>query len=332
MFWKLVTDKTITTIVHAGKEDFEVCLRATGRPPRNIFDVQIAAGLLGYGYPLNLTRLVFDVAGQRISKAQTLTDWLRRPLTEAQIRYAVDDVLHLPAIHAKLAGELEQTERQAWAEEEFRRMEVPDYYIPPTRERLFRLKGTRRLDGLGLAVLERLIEWRDRWAQERNRPLRALVRDDVLVAIARRRPKRTSDLEVLRGFPQARNRKVVRELLDLIEQACQTPKERWPEPHKSPKEIPLAKAMLDILSAVTLAICEEEKVSHELVGSAQRLREVLEFHAGLCSDRPAMLSGWREAFVGRRLLELLDGHSELHVSGWPNDPRVEIVTHLVPSP
>ena len=201
VFWKLVTDKTITTIVHAGKEDFEVCLRATGRPPRNIFDVQIAAGLLGYGYPLNLTRLVFDVAGQRISKAQTLTDWLRRPLTEAQIRYAADDVLHLPAIHAKLAGELEQTERQAWAEEEFRRMEAPDYYIPPTRERLFRLKGTRRLDGLGLAVLERLIEWRDRWAQERNRPLRALVRDDVLVAIARRRPKRTSDLEVLRGFP-----------------------------------------------------------------------------------------------------------------------------------
>jgi ribonuclease D len=257
---------------------------------------------------------------------------LRRPLTEAQIRYAVDDVLHLPTIHAKLALELKQTHRREWANEEFRRMEVPEYYLPPTRERLYRLKGTRRLDGLGLAVLERLIEWRDHWAQARNRPLRALVRDDVLVAIARRRPKRASDLEVLRGFPQARNRKVVRELLNLIEKASQTPKEQWPEPHHSPKEIPLAKAMLDILSAVTLAICEEEKVSHELVGSAQRLREVLDYHAGLSSNRPAMLSGWREDFIGQRLLELLDGHSELHVSGWPDNPRVEIVTHLVPSP
>jgi hypothetical protein len=88
----------------------------------------------------------------------------------------------------------------------------------------------------------------------------------------------------------------------------------------------MAKAMLDVLSAVTRAICEEEKVSHELVGSLQRLRDVLDYRAGLLKQRPVMLRGWREQFIGRRLLELLDGHSELHVSGWPDDPRVAIVT------
>jgi len=326
-FWDLVTDPEVTTIVHAGKEDFELCLRKTGKPPRNVFDVQIAAGFLGYGYPLNLTRLVSEFAGERISKAQTLTDWLRRPLTEAQVRYACEDVAHLPRVYARMVEELTRAGRLEWAQEEFQRFENPLHYRPPVRDRLFRLKGTKRLDGPSLAVLARLIEWRDRWAQQRNRPLRALMRDDVLVAIARRRPKRASDLEVLRGFPQARNKKVVQELLRVIEEAWQTPPSEWPEPLHLPKEMPMGKVMLDILSAVTRAICEEWKVSHELVGSTQRLREVLDYRAGLLEQKPALLCGWRGELIGRRLLELLDGHSELHVSGWPENPRVEIVTH-----
>jgi ribonuclease D len=325
-FWELITDPQVTAVVHAGKEDFELCLRATGRPPRNVFDVQIAAGLLGYGYPLSLSRLVAEVVGRRISKAQTLTDWLRRPLTQAQIRYAIEDVVHLPQIYLRLRGELEQRGRLSWALEEFARFEDPQLYEPPVRERLFRLRGTKRLDGLGLAVLERLVEWRDRWARQKNRPLRAMMRDDVLVEIARRRPRRASDLEVLRGFPQARNPKVIRELLALIEEASQTPPEKWPAPYKPPKELPMSEIMLDILSAVTRAACEEQQVSHDLLCTTQRLREVLDYRAGLLSERPLMLRGWREEFIGRRLLELLDGHSELHICGWPDKPRLQLVT------
>ncbi len=326
-FWKLVTDPAVATIVHAGKEDFEVCLRSSGRPPQNVFDVQIAAGMLGYGYPLSLTRLMGEVLGKRISKAQTLTNWLRRPLTEAQLHYAIEDVIHLPEVHGRLKAELEKSGRMAWAAEEFRRFEDAQMYEPPVRERLFRLKGTKRLDGLGLAVLERLVEWRDRWAEMRNRPLRALMRDDVLVEIARRRPRKASDLEVLRGFPQAHNPRVIREILTLIEEVSETPKNDWPTPFKEPKEAPMGRIMLDILSAVTRARCEEERVSHDLVCTTQRLREVLDFRAGTLKEPPALLRGWREEFIGRRLLELLDGESELHVSGWPHHPRVSIVTH-----
>jgi len=325
-FWELIADPQVTAVVHAGKEDFELCLRAIGRPPRNVFDVQIAAGFLGYGYPLSLSRLAAEVVGRKIGKAQTLTDWLRRPLTDAQIRYAVEDVVHLPQMYRRLRGELERRGRLSWALEEFARFEDPQLYEPPVRERLSRLKGTKRLDGLGLAVLERLIEWRDRWARQKNRPLRALMRDDVLVEIARRRPRRASDLEVLRGFPQARNPKVVRELLALIEEASQTPPEKWPTPYKPPKEAPMSEIMLDILSAVTRAACEEHQVSHELLCTTQRLREVLDYRAGLLLERPLMLRGWREQFIGRRLLELLDGHNELHICGWPEKPRLQLVT------
>jgi len=326
-FWDLVSDERVATIVHSGKEDFEVCLRATGRPPRNVFDVQIAGGFLGYGYPLSLVRLVADVLGHHISKAQTLTDWSRRPLADAQLRYAVEDVAHLPALHAKLSAELARAGRTEWAAEEFRRLEDPELYQPPARDRLYRLKGTKRLDRLGLAILERLIEWRDRWAAERNRPLRALIRDDVLVEIARRRPKRAADLEILRGFPQARNPKIVRELLAEIERVRNTPAEQWPQSQPDHDELPLTKVMLDILSGVTRAICHEQKLSHELVGTAQRLRELLEYRAGRSSEPPALLCGWRAEFIGRHLVALLDGRSELHVSGWPGNPRLEVVTH-----
>ena len=110
------------------------------------------------------------------------------------------------------------------------------------------------------------------------------------------------------------------------------PKSAWPEPFKQRKEAPMGKIMLDVLSALTRATCEKQRVSHELVCSAQRLREVLDYRAGLLKIRPAVLCGWRDQFIGRRLLELLDGHSELHVSGWPQEPRIEIVTHSTSRP
>ena len=209
-FWDLVTDPAVITIVHAGKEDFEVCLRTTGKPPRNVFDVQIAAGFVGHGYPLSLVRLVDSVLHRRISKGQTLTDWARRPLTPAQLRYAVEDVAYLPEIHKRLVAEIEQAGRTAWVTEELHCFEDRDFYRAPADERALRLRGSQKLDALGLVVLARLVEWRDRWARSRNRPIRALMRDDILVEIARRRPTQTTDLEVMRGFPQARNNAVVR--------------------------------------------------------------------------------------------------------------------------
>jgi ribonuclease D len=188
------------------------------------------------------------------------------------------------------------------------------------------LKGTKRLDGLGLVVLEHLIEWRDRWAQRRNRPLRALIRDDVLVEIARRRPRRASDLQVLRGFPQANNPKVINELLGVIKQAADTPSSQWPVPFEAPEELPMTRVMLDMLSAVTRALCTEQDLSHELVGSTQRHRELLGYTAGRLSEPPPLLRGWRAEFIGRRLLDLLQGHSEIHLSGWPEKPRLEVIT------
>jgi ribonuclease D len=319
-FWELVTDEAVTTIVHAGKEDFEVCLRTSGKPPRNVFDVQIAAGFVGLGYPLSLVRLVSVVLHRRITKGQTLTDWLRRPLTDEQVRYAVEDVAYLPAVYEHLAKRLEESGRTTWARQEFGLLEDSAFYERPVEQRLFKLKGSKRLDGLGLAVLERLIEWRDRWAQTRNRPTRAMMRDDVLVTIAKRRPQRAAELEVLRGFPQSRKSRIVA--------AAATPKNQWPEPCKPPDDAPMMKVALNVLSAFMRAVCHEEDLGHDLVGSTQRLRELLDYLLdGGRGERPLLLTGWREEFIGRRLVDLLEGRSELHLSGWPDSLRLGVVSH-----
>ncbi len=326
-FWNLVTDDDVLTIVHAGKEDFEVCYRATGRTPRSVFDVQIAAGFAGVGYPLSLARLLDYVLHCRLAKGQTLTDWARRPLTEQQLHYAVEDVAHLPALHARLAERIEKLGRTLWAADEFRRFQNPEYYKPPATDRLFKLKGSKRLDGKGLAVLARLVEWRDEYARSKNRPTRFLVRDDILVEIARRRPTDAADLHVLRGFPQSRNPRVAAEVLEAVARGEAAPRSEWPSVYEAREETPMMRVMLDLLSAVTQAICFEESLSRELVGSAQRLRELIDYQSGTLAEKPPLLLGWRDEFIGRRLMDLMSGRCELHLSGWPEKPRLEVITH-----
>lgn len=325
-FWELVLDPAVLKIVHAGKEDFDVCLTATGKPPRNIFDVQIAGGFVGLGYPLSLSRLATAAISKRIAKGQTLTDWSRRPLTEEQLRYAVEDVSHLPAIHAKLTAMLEKNGRAAWAAEEFRRFEDARLYQPPPGERLFRIKGTRNLDPLALVALEKLIEWREDWAREKNRPTRAMMRDDILVEIARRRPTRAEQLEVMRGFPQSRNPRIIARILELIAEAKAVPPDQRPVTKETPEESPMTRVVVDVLAAVLRSTCHVEHLDADLVGSTQRLRELLDFQRD-GGNRPTLLTGWREEFIGRRLIDVLAGRSELHLSGWPENPHLALVTH-----
>lgn len=324
-FWALVIDPDVVTVVHAGKEDFEVCLRASGQPPRNVFDIQIGCGFVGYGYPLSLTRIVEMVRRRRLHKGQTLTDWAIRPLTEEQLRYAVDDVIHLPPIYRKLKDKLERLGRGEWARQELARFENPAAYVAPVDERVQKLKGSRSLDGLGLLVLERLVAWRDAWAQERNRPVRALVRDDVLVEIARRRPQQSHDLAVMRGFPQSKNARVVGQVLEILEQSSAVPRSQLPVPTELREETPMMKATIDLLSAVTRGLCYENDISHELVCTTQRLRELMDFDLGHIEEPPALLRGWRRDFLGEKLLNLLKGRSEIHFSGWPQTPRLDVV-------
>ncbi|HYV37480.1 MAG TPA: ribonuclease D, partial [Gemmataceae bacterium] len=205
-FWQVVVDPQNEVIVHAGREEIRLCYLASGRPPGNLVDLQLVAGLAGLPYPLGHGSLVKEVLGIQLSKGETLTEWGKRPLTKSQIRYAFDDVRHLLAIWKKLSARLDKLGRRDWAKEECARLIASAKPHAPAQdgpsEKWRKLRGVGSLDRRRLAVVRELFTWREAAAAKHNRPPRTIVRDDLLIEIARRGPAKESDLNVIRGLPK----------------------------------------------------------------------------------------------------------------------------------
>jgi ribonuclease D len=201
-FWQLVVDPARVVVVHAGREEVRLCRLWTGRTPGNLFDLQLAAGLAGLAYPLSHGALVHQVLGVQMAKGETLTEWRHRPLTVGQIRYAFDDVRYLLPVWQRLSNRLEELGRLDWAREEFARLAVNAAPEEPATEKWRKLRGLGSLDRRRLAIVRALYNWREQTAARTNRPTRAIVRDDLILEIARRNPARERDLQVVRGLPR----------------------------------------------------------------------------------------------------------------------------------
>src|SRR5947209_14254128 len=179
-FWKLLHDPQRVVVVHAGREEVRLCRLWSGQPPANLFDLQLAAGLVGMTYPMGHGGLVNELLKVRLSKGETLTEWRRRPLTPEQIRYAFDDVRFLLRLYEKLNAKLTKLGRAEWLREECSRLETasePDAMA--AEERWRKVKGVGSLDRRKLAVVRALHEWREARATELNRPARSIIRDDL---------------------------------------------------------------------------------------------------------------------------------------------------------
>src|SRR5262249_30623128 len=159
-FWQILLDSAKTVVVHAGREDIRICHFAVGQPPDNVFDLQLAAGLVGFSYPMDYAGLVQDLLGHRMTKGETLTDWRRRPLLPAQIRYAFDDVRFLLPAWKKLTERLKRNNRLHWASEEFAGFVRKAVTDDATVERWRRVKGLGGLDRQGLAIAREVYAWR----------------------------------------------------------------------------------------------------------------------------------------------------------------------------
>src|SRR5215208_2733307 len=186
-FWDVVIDPAVEVVMHAASEDLRICRFKTGTVPRRVYDVQIAAGLVGFGFPLSLVNLIGQALRVTLSGGETRTDWRRRPLSPAQLRYALDDVRYLLDLADLLDAQLGEQGRREWAEAEFAEF-VASIQNRVEEERWRRLPGLHQLSRRGLEIARRLAEWRFEEARRSNRPLRQLLRDDLLVAIAKRQP------------------------------------------------------------------------------------------------------------------------------------------------
>ncbi len=226
-FWEWLAAPGHETLVHAGREELLFCLAAVGQPPHDLFDVQIAAGLVGHEYPAGYGSLMYKLLGTRLHKGETRTDWRRRPLTASQISYALDDVRYLGPMAEKLRSRLQQLERSEWLAGEMDSWQA-DVAATRTQERWWKVSGTSGLSRRNLAVVRELWRWREQEAEKRDWPVRRVLRDDLIIELAKRKGTDPKHIRSLRGMERRDLDRALPQLAAAIERGSGTARRPMP--------------------------------------------------------------------------------------------------------
>ncbi|TLX59563.1 ribonuclease D [Stutzerimonas nosocomialis] len=304
-FAQLLEDTSVVKVLHACSEDLEVLLRLTGSLPAPLFDTQLAAGYLNIGFSMGYSRLVQSVLGLELPKGETRSDWLQRPLSEMQVRYAAEDAQHLAELYEALLAKLPDDKR-AWVLEDGAEL-VANLQREVDPDELYReAKLGWRLNRQQLAVLRALTAWRERQARERNQPRNRILREHSLWPLARYQP---TDLTALARIDDMHPRTIRQDgetLLALIREAAATPASQWPE--ALPEPLPLeASSALKKLRAVGQREAESLGIAPELMLRKKVLESLLKSGFPNGPYRlPDSLKGWRREKMGQALLDALE--------------------------
>lgn len=300
---EIIMDPSIVKVFHAGRQDLEIFNFLWQKLPAPLFDTQLAATLLGLGEQLGYASLVQKLLGIELDKGHTRTDWSRRPLQPGQLRYALDDVIYLGEIYNDLDNRLRKLGRENWLQEEFTLLADPDTYRIDPDSAWQKIKGRQRLKGVQLAVLQRLTAWRENQAIESDRPRRWIVKDEILVDLARRLPKNLDDLARTRGVDQSSVQRHGGQLLALIEESCALPRSSWPRDGQPPARLnPNQEAVTDLLMCSLRLLADQNQVSPAVLASRSTLEQLVAGEREL-----ELLHGWRRMLAGESLLEVLAG-------------------------
>jgi ribonuclease D len=351
-FWEAVAAPGHETIVHAGRGEVDFCIRSINRSPANLIDVQIAAALVGAEYPAGLAALVSKFLGRRPMKHETRTDWRRRPLSKRQIEYALADAACLMPLWDAIREKLEQLGRMSWLEEEMGHwLHAVERSL--RHERWRRLAGQASLDPRGLAILRELYHWREAEARRRDQPVRRVLRDDLIVELARRATADVKRISAVRGLERGDLRKRISEIAAAIARGLELPEDECP--HRAPAERGSELSTLgQFLFAALGSLCRQAQLAPNFVASPNDIRNWVAYHvagkkgdsphlperpAGCCAQMgavpffppegrsgkldpspshpaehvPPLARGWRAEFVGRLLEDVLSGKLSLRV-------------------
>lgn len=318
-FWQVVAEPGHETIVHAGRGEVVFCLRAVNKQPAGLFDVQLAAGLMGIEYPASFRTLLGKVLGKTPGTEETRTDWRRRPLSERQIQYALDDVRYLAEIRDALHARLDELGRLSWLDDEMASWQ-DQAERSVSREQWRRLSGQSRLDRQSLAIVRELWQWRESEAERRNCPVRYVLRDDLIVELAKRKTADLKRIQAVRGLERGDLKRSLPAMAERIERGLALPKQQWPTKEfreKTPRLAVLGQLLFSALGSV----CRHAELAPSLVGSPSDVRELVAYRTGQArNDRPPRLAqGWRAEVVGNLFEDLLAGKKSIRIA----DPTSE---------
>ena len=301
--FEAIYNPAIVKVFHSCRQDLEIFYQLTGKLPAPIFDTQVAAPLLGFQDNPGYAMLVSSLLSINLNKAHTRADWSKRPLTDAQIEYAADDVIYLCQVYQIMVQKLTALGRIDWLKHDFAELTNPALYTVAPEKAWFKIRGKNKLTGKQLSIIQTLAQWREKAAQSEDRPKSWLLRDELLFDLAKLQPETVEELTNVRGINERAVNRYGRELCQLITSA----KNRAPLPlhekDRPAKKTQQQEAILDILTALVRIRAEENSLNPSILASRKDL-EVLLFND---DDECPLLHGWRFTMAGKELVGLLKG-------------------------
>ena len=314
-FWELLVHGEHTTIAHAAREEFLFCLRATGKRPANLIDLQIAAGLIGLEYPISYGNLCSKLLGESVPKGETRTDWRRRPLSKRQIEYALNDVIHLNQARDLLVERLKELGRATWLTEEMLAWQDA-LEESVTRQRWMRVSGISGLSPRSMAIVRELWHWREAEAERRDIPARRVLRDDLIVEMAKRKTADTKRIRAVRGMHFRDLQRHVDDLAACVQRALNLKDDELP---RNARRDPLKQLTMlgQFLNTALSSVCHRNHLAPSLVGSVTDVREFVAFELNVGrlpqDELPRLAQGWRKEVVGNLIDDLLAGRLAIRI-------------------
>lgn len=324
-FWELLTQGDHETIVHAGRADLEFCILATGTLPRKLFDTQLAAGFIGCDFPAGCANLISKVLKVDLPNTETRTDWTRRPLTRSQLEYGLDDVRYLHSLRTYIGGRIKKLGRWSWFEEEVNdwKEKLLWQFGPDRWEKLVQ---NSTFDQRSLAIVRELYFWRERRAQLADCPVKRILRDDLIIELARRQVYDIERIKDVRDFSQSNFAGILEPISDAIKYAMRLPKRDLPplmEHDPSCKMTVLGQLLYSALGT----ICKQNNLACNLVGNPCDVRKwaLWRMNPELHISLPIMEQGWRKLVVGSVFEELISGNMVIRVADPTSEEPLEFL-------
>ncbi|SMY07887.1 ribonuclease D [Flavimaricola marinus] len=308
--YDLFRNEAVVKVFHAARQDLEIFCVDADVIPSPLFDTQVAAMVCGFGEQAGYETLVRKIAKAEVDKSSRFTDWSRRPLSQAQMKYALADVTHLRVVYEYLAAELEKSGRARWVAEEMAVLNDPDTYLVDPEKAWMRIK-TRTTSPKFLAIVRELAKFRETYAQDRDVPRSRVFKDDALIELASTKPQNEQDLGRSRLLlREARRGDIAEGILAAIQTAQALPQEELPKPDKQRQQMQVNPALADLLRVLLKAKAEGEGVAQKLIATSAELDMIASGQRKLPS-----LSGWRGEVFGTDALLLCEGKVALMAKG-----------------
>ena len=292
----------VTVVFHAARQDLELLYMIRGELPPSLFDTQLAATVLGYGDQIGYANLVKQCVDVELDKAHSRTDWTKRPLDPAQIDYAADDVRYLRDVYHILKDQLNDKNRQHWLDDDFATLSSSETYKSNPENIWRKVKGAGRLKGVQLAVLKQLAAWRENRAVKSNRPRRWILKDEIMIDLAKLGPETLDKVKLIRGLENNTIERHGKTLIDEIKLAKALPKESWPVLKKLQPLTNQQDALMDALMSLLRKYCDQQSIAPAAVASRKDIESMVRGE----TDIP-LLQGWRNEIVGHYLEKFLKG-------------------------